>query len=303
MFITTTKRIFRSGWQIFSRDKEVSLATVFILFLTVHLVSSLFLFTNFTNFIITSAQEKIDISVYFKQEVDEDDILGIRKEISKFPEVKTVEYVSPEQALVEFVERHKEDPTLIESVEEIGRNPFLASLSIMAWEPSQYGTVSNFLETADFGDLIEKIDFYERKSVIERISSLSSSVTKIGIFISVALVITAILVAFNTIRLSIYNSSQEIKIQRLVGASNWSIRGPFLVQGAISGLVATLICFLLFALLSWSLNSSLESFFYGFNLFSVFRNNFWTLLFLQFFTGVSLGMFSSSIAIKRYLKV
>ena len=117
------------------------------------------------------------------------------------------------------------------------------------------------------------------------------------------LIITAVLVAFNTIRLSIYNSSQEIKIQRLVGASNWSIKGPFLVQGAISGVVATLICFLLFALLSWSLNSNLESFLYGFNLFSVFRNNFLVLLFLQLLTGVSLGTLSSSIAIKRYLRV
>ncbi len=297
------KRIFRSGWQIFSRDKEVSLAIVFILFLTICLVSSLFLFINLTNFIITSTQEKIDISVYFKQETDEDDILGIGKEISKFPEVKEVEYVSPDQALVEFIERHEKDPTLIESVEEIGRNPFLASLSIRAWELSQYGAVSSFLETADFGDLIEKIDFYERKSVIDKISSLSSSVTKIGVFVSVALIITAVLIAFNTIRLSIYNSSQEIKIQRLVGASNWSIKGPFLVQGAISGVVATSICFLLFALLSWSLNSNLESFLYGFNLFSVFRNNFWVLLFLQLLTGVSLGTLSSSIAIKRYLKV
>jgi len=296
------KRMFRAGWQIFSRDKEVALATVFILFLAISLVSSLFLFTNLSNFIITSAQEKIDISVYFKEEADEDDILGIKKEIAKFPEVKEIEYVSPDQALAEFVERHEKDPTLIESIEEIGRNPFLASLTIKAWEPSQYGAVSSFLETADFQDLIEKIDFYERKSIIERVSSLSSSAAKIGIFVSIVLMLIAILVAFNTIRLSIYNSSEEIKIQRLVGASNLSIRGPFLVQGAISGLIATLICFLLFALLSWSLNSSTESFFYGFSLFNMFVSNFWVLLFLQLITGISLGTLSSSIAIKRYLE-
>lgn len=301
--LISIKRIFRAGWQIFFRDKEVALATVFILFLAVSLVSSLFLFTNLSSFIITSTQEKIDISVYFKEEVDEDDILGIRKEISKFPEVKEVEYVSSEQALVEFVERHEKDLTLIESIEELGRNPFLASLTIKAWEPSQYGAVSNFLETADFGDLIEKIDFYERQSVIEKISSLTSSATKIGVFVSIVLMLIAVLVAFNTIRLSIYNSSQEIKIQRLVGASNFSIKGPFLVQGAISGLIAVFICLLFFSLLNWSLNSGIENFFYGFSLFDVFVNNFWILLFLQLITGVGLGTFSSSIAIKRYLKV
>ncbi len=301
--IFSIKRIFRAGWQIFSRDKEVALATIFILFLAISLVSSLFLFTNLSSFIITSAQEKIDISVYFTEQADEDDILGIRKEIAKFPEVKKVEYISSDQALVEFIERHEKDPTLIESVEEVGRNPFLASLSIKAWEPSQYGAVSSFLETADFQDLIEKIDFYERKSIIERVSSLSSSVTRIGIFISIASMLIAVLVAFNTIRLSIYNSSKEIKIQRLVGASNNSIKGPFLVQGAISGLIATFICLFLFSLLSWSLSPGIENFFYGFSLFNIFVSNFWALLFLQLVTGVGLGTFSSSIAIKRYLKV
>jgi len=301
--LISIKRIFRAGWQIFSRDKEVALATVFILFLAISLVSSLFLFTNFSNFIITSAQEKIDISVYFKEEAGEDDILGIRKEIAKFPEVKEVEYVSPDQALAEFIERHEKDLTLIESIEEIGRNPFLASLTIKAWEPSQYGAVSNFLETADFHDLIDKIDFYERRSIIEGVSSLSSSAAKIGIFVSIVLMLIAVLVAFNTVRLSIYNSSEEIKIQRLVGASNDSIKGPFLVQGAISGLIATLICFLLFTLLSWSLSSGIENFFYGFSLFEVFISNLWILLFLQLVTGVALGTLSSSIAIKRYLKV
>jgi cell division transport system permease protein len=118
----------------------------------------------------------------------------------------------------------------------------------------------------------------------------------------VVLIIIAVLVVFNTIRLSIYNSSEEIKIQRLVGASNLSIRGPFLVQGVISGLIATFICFLFFALLSWSLNSSTESFFYGFSLFNMFISNFWVLLFLQFITGISLGTLSSSIAIRKYLK-
>jgi len=300
--LISIKRIFRSGWQIFTRDKEVSLATVFILFLAISLVSSLFLFIDLTKLIITTTQEKIDISVYFKEEADEDDILGIGKEISKFSEVKAVEYVSPEQALVEFIARHEKDPLLIEAVEEVGRNPFLASLTIKAWDPSQYGVVSNFLQTADFQDLIEKIDYFERKSVIEKISSFSSSATKIGVLLSVVLIIIAVLVVFNTIRLSIYNSSEEIKIQRLVGASNLSIRGPFLVQGVISGLIATFICFLLFALLSWSLNSSTESFFYGFSLFNMFISNFWALLFLQLITGISLGTLSSSIAIRRYLK-
>ncbi len=301
--IISIKRIIRSGWNIFLRDKEIALATVFTLFLAACLVSSLFLFAKTSQFIIVSTQEKIDISVYFKEEADENDILGIQKEISKFPEVKKVEYVSSDQALAEFIERHENDPTLIESVEEVGRNPFLASLTIKAWEPSQYGIVSNFLQTADFGDVIEKIDYFERKSIIEKIASLTSAAYRIGILIALALITTAALTTFNTIRLSIYNSSEEIKIQRLVGASDWSIKGPFLIQGALAGLVGSVICLLVFSLLSWSLSSGFENLFYGLDIFELFVSNFWLLLLLQLFTGIGLGIMSSNIAIKRYLKV
>jgi len=297
------KRIIRSGWNIFSRDKEIALATIFTLFLAVCLVSSLFLFAKISQFIIVSTQEKIDISVYFKEEVDENDILGIQKEISKFSEVKKVEYVSSEQALVEFIERHENDPTLIEAVEEVGRNPFLASLTIKAWEPSQYGIVSNFLQTADFGDMIEKIDYFERKSVIERVASFTSAAYRIGILVALTLILTAALTTFSTIRLSIYNSSEEIKIQRLVGASTGQLKGLFLIQGALAGLVGSFICVFLFGLLSWSLASRFEGLFYGLNTFQLFASNFWFLLFIQLFTGVGLGIMSSNIAIKRYLKV
>lgn len=300
---TALKRIFRSGWQSFSRDGEIALASIFILFLAISLVTSLFLFKDMSQFLISSIQEKIDISVYFKEEIAEKEILDIKKEIAKFPEVKEIEYISQGQALESFVERHEEEPVLIESVEEVGRNPFLASLNIKAWEPNQYGAVSNFLEKADFKSLIEKVDYHERKSVIERISSLSSVATRTGIFISIVLIIVAVLVAFNTIRLSIYNSKEEIKIQRLVGASSWSIRGPFLVQGAISGILATLICFSIFSLACWLLSPKIEVIFPGFSLFELFVGNFQVLLLIQSVVGIGLGMTSSTIAIRKYLKV
>jgi len=260
-------------------------------------------FKDIARFVIDTTQEKIDISVYFKESTDESDILGIQKEISKFAEIKKVEYVSADQALADFVERHRKEPDLIESIEEIGRNPFLASLAIRAWEPEKYGTVSNFLESADFSDMIEKIDYFERQTVIEKIASLSSVASKIGIIISLALVVIAILVTFNTMRLSIYNSSEEIKIKRLVGASNLAIKGPLMVQGAIAGAIAAAICFLVFALLTWSLSYKIESLFYGLNISHIFMANFWLILFVQLFSGIGLGVLASNIAIKKYLKV
>jgi len=119
----------------------------------------------------------------------------------------------------------------------------------------------------------------------------------------VLLVIAAILVAFNTIKLAIYNSREEIKIQRLVGASNWFIRGPFLIQGTIAGIFAALIGLAVFSLVCWLLSPKIEFFFPGLNLFGIFTNNLGLIFLIQLATGLGLGIISSTIAIRKYLRV
>ena len=301
--LITLKRIFRSAWLSFSRDGGLIIANIFIIVLTISVITSLFLFKDVSQFIISGIQEKVDISVYFKYEVAEEDILTAKEEISEIIEVKEVEYVSKNEALEIFTERHKDDPVLMESLVEVGVNPFLASLNIKAFEASQYQSIANFLEGAGFENIVEKVDYHERRPVIERIFALTSNLNKFGIGFSIILVIIAVLVAFNTIRLAIYNSREEIKIQRLVGASNWFIRGPFLAQGAIAGFFAALICLLLFVILTWALSSGIEVLFPGLNIFSLFVANFWLIFFLQLVTGIGLGVVSSLIAVRRYLEV
>jgi len=300
---TSIKRIFKSGWQSFFRDGGLAAVTVFILVLAISLATSLFLFRGFSQFLISSLEEKVDISVYFKEGVSEVDILETKERLAKVPEVKEIKYVSKEKALAEFIQRHQDNPVLMASLEEVGRNPFLASLSIMAFEAGQYQAIANFFEKLALENLVEKVDYYQRKPIIETIFSLTSVINRTFLFLSVILAVLAILVTFNTIRLAIYNSREEIKIQRLVGASNWFIRGPFLVQGVISGTFAALICLFIFSLICWGLSPKIEIFFPGLNIFQFFVTNFWTMVLIQFATGILLGVISSTIATRRYLKI
>jgi len=303
MVFELIKRIIRSGWRSFYRDREIAIATIFILCLAVSFVSSLLILKDISQFMVVTIQEKVDVSVYFKEEISEEEIFDIRKEISNFPEIKEIEYVSSQKALEDFVVKHEREPLLIEAIEELGRNPFLASLNITTWDPSQYGKISRLLEGIEFGDIIEKVDYYQRKTVIERMHSLNSVITQAGIFLSIFLIIVAIAVTFNTIRLSIYNSRKEIKVQRLVGASNWFIRGPFLVQGIICGVLATLVSLLVFSAACWFLSSRIESYFFDLNISQLFLQRFWLLLLIQLATGIGLGVFSSMVAIRKYLKI
>lgn len=300
---SSIKRIIKSGWINFRRQTGASLATCFIMVLTISLITSLFIFQKTSQFLISSLEEKIDISVYFKEYSEEEDILRVKDKLSGIPEVKEIKYISKEEALEKFTQRHKEDKILIESLREIGLNPFVASLSIKAFNASQYGQISQILENSNFQDIIDKVDYYERKTVIERIFSITSNLNRAGIFFSLILGLIAILVTFNTIRLTIYNSREEIKIMRLVGASNWFIRGPFLVQGALAGIFAVLITLLILAPSFYFLSPKIEILFPGLNIYSYFSNNFLIILSIQFIFGIGMGIIPSLVAIRKYLEV
>lgn len=303
MMLINLKRVIRSGWLSFRRDGGLVVATVLIMVIPIASITSLFLLKDVSQFLISSFQDKVDISVYFKEEASESDILNIQKELSQFPEVKSVEYVSREMALENFIQKHQDDPVLMESVEVIPDWKPLASLNIKAFQASQYEAVANFLEKPDFEDFIKDVDYYQRKAVIERIFLISSTAYKVGVGLSLILAMIAVLVAFNTMRLAIYNSKEEIKVQRLVGASNWFIRGPFLVQGAIAGTFAALISVIILSLLCWFSSPALETLSPGFNFWAYFISNFFILTLIQFAIGIGLGVISSLIAIRKYLKV
>ena len=162
MFISL-KRIISSGWENFTKQAGLSLAACFILVLAVSLIASIFILKIITEDTISTLREKVDISVYFKKDSPEESILTIRDEVSRISEVKSVDYISREQALKIFTDKHKDNPLLMDSLTEIGDNPLLASLNIKAWQFSQYGRISDFLAGLQSEDIIEKVDYYEKK--------------------------------------------------------------------------------------------------------------------------------------------
>jgi cell division transport system permease protein len=298
--ILQLKRTIKYGLKTITRDGEIFLTSVSILFIAISLISFLFIFKKTSQFLISSLKEKADVSVYFKEDIPEEEILKIKEEISKNPEFK-VDFISREEALKEFEKRHKENPILMEALKEIGENPFLASLSIKAKEPVKYEELLSFLKEKE--EIIEKIDYSERKPLIERIFSLSRNLEKGGILISLILVLISVFVVFNTTRLSINNFKEEISIQKLVGASNWFIRGPFLVQGLFAGILSALFSLLTVFLTSYFLSPKLSVLFEGLNLFEIFSSNLGILILIQFFAGILLGTIPSLIAIRKFLKI
>lgn len=272
--------------------------------LTLFIFGSLFFLNIATNTALNALQEKIDISVYFKLDTPEAKILKIKSELLALPEVKKINYVSQEQALLNFREKHQENALINQSLEELDENPLEASLNIKAQNTSFYNAINSFLETSKFSPLISKINYQEnREEIIERFNAISSAVRKGALILSLIFALIAVLVIFNVIRLAIYNSRREIEIMRLVGASNWFIRGPFIINGLLYGFFGALICLVFLYLAVQIASPKLTNFLPQTDLIWYFHTHFLLVIGLIFLTGIGLGIISSLIAIRRYLKI
>jgi len=253
--------------------------------------------------IVASLQEKIDISAYFTPDATEDQILQLKSDLQSLGEVASIAYISREQALADFKERHAQDQLIQESLAQLDFNPLAASLNIKAKDSAQYASIVQFLENNKFRSIIDKIDFYENKGVIERIQKISGGIRDWGLAATLILAVIAVLVTFNTIRLTIFNQKQEIEIMRLVGASNWHIRGPYLVEGGLYGLFAALAALAIFYPVVFFVSDKISSFAPDINLSSYFFGGIAQIFLLVIFLGIFLGVTSSFIAIRKHLKV
>ena len=296
------KRVFRIGSKSFFRNIGLTVATIFVMSAVVFLITMLYLFNSASQLLISDIQGKVDVSVYFCEDALVEEIMEVKSAIAQISEVKEVEYISKEQALEVFIEKHKNDPVLMESLTEVGKNPFFASLSIKTEEASNYEEIVKFLEEGSFNGLIEKVDYYERKPVIDKVFSITRGVNRAGIAAGIVLVLIAVLVLFNTIRMAIYSLKEEVSVMKLVGASNWFIRGPFLIQGILAGLITVIIVLLITFGVVYGFNEKIKVLAPNISVFNLFVTNFWPIFFLQLVTGVGLGAFSSFIAIRKYLK-
>lgn len=303
---TGFKRVVRSGFVGFWRNAFVSLAAIFVMTIALFVIGSSMMVGKLLEVTLQNVQDKVDINVYFVTTADQKDIDNLQIQLEGLPDVEQVIFTSREEALAQFSARYQNDDTIMQGLEELGDNPLGASLSIRAKETSQYEGINEFLEEQQSLEdpqrpLIDEVNFPKNKEAIDRLTSIIEAVERSTFVTLIVLVVAAVAITFNTVRLAIYTAREEISVMRLVGASNAFIRGPFMLQGIMYGIVAgVLALFIMYPVLLW-MGPETEAFF-QFNLFDYFINDF-----SHFFTtlvgiGVLLGMFSSILAVTRYLR-
>jgi cell division transport system permease protein len=297
------KRIFRTGWLNFKRNSYLSFGTTGVMALVLLLFSGLLVVNYISGQIITGLEDKVDVSIYFKNNATDSQITSVKQDLESQPAVARVTYISKDEALNNFKAKHAGDALIQQSLAELADNPLQASLNVKAKESTQYASIVTFLEGNKFRSVVDKINFYENEAVINRVQSISRGVRNWGFVATLILAGIAVLVTFNTIRLTIYNQKNEIEIMRLVGGSAWHVRAPFLIEGGLYGVFAGIVAILVFYPMLWFVSSKAGVLLPGISLISYFVSNAFTYIILILVAGIALGVISSSIAIRRFLKV
>lgn len=296
-------RVLKNSWKNFSRNLWLSIATMFMMFVALAVVGSLMLFDETLSKFVAGLEDKVDVSIYFVQDAEEEDIVEVKEMLENRSDIKSVAYVSKDDALEVFTSKHGGNDVLLKSLDELENNPLQASINIKVHETEQFQTIVEFLENSESSEYIDSINFQENEKVIQTITQISASVTKTGLLFTIILAGLVILVTYNTIRLAIYTSREEIHIMKLVGASNWFARTPFVVTGALYGLVSSAFVLAFFFAGSYFLDSQINLIFTDIDFWGYLSQNYTYFSLIILSTGVGIGTTSSWLAAKRYLKV
>jgi len=289
-------RTFKEGMTNFRRNGWLSFATISILTLSLFVMAFGFLMSLTANSVLKNWEQNINIVVSFEPDIEEGRILAIRDEIKKYREIAKIEYVSRDQALDDLI-RNRGD-LIRDAVEAIGENPLLPSLTIQAKNQQDYDTIVRALEQSQFQSEIHSINYKQNKNIYDRLNTISRSARRLGLIFGISFTFIALLITFNTIRITIYSHRQEFEIMRLVGASNLYVRMPFIFEGILYGFSAGILTLGLLAGVSYFLQGLTNGF-----LLQVLLAN-WSLFTIGvMLVGILLGVLSSFIAIRRYLRV
>lgn len=297
-------RVVKTGLMNYARNLWLSAAATMVMTITLVIFSTLFLLFALTNFSLQSIQNTVDISVYFKIGLAESKIQALEQEIQNNPKVKEVKYTSAEQAFQNFKNKHANDPLITQSLNELTENPLPATLNIKAYNLEDYPSIANQLKDAKYQEVVDKINFEDNRVIIERLNKILKFIVSFGVGLVAVFSLIAILVIFNTITLTIYNRREEVEIMRLVGATDWYIRGPFLTESFLYAISATVLCSLIFLPVFLKVLPKITAYVSPqVNVFNQNIFNFWYLVIILLVISLVLATTSTLLAVRKYLKI
>lgn len=301
MLFTTLYRITKTSFISFWRNRWLSLAATLIMVLTLFIISVFSTLLTISNKTTESLRDKVDLIAYFNDSASDDQIAAIKNVIKNRSDVKSVISVSKDEALARWKERNKNDVAMRDVITS-EENPLPRSLEIKTTDPEDLDMINNYLSSQEYKPLINSISYEKNKDLIDRLLRVTKVIKIAGWSLTCIFVLISILIIYNTIRLTIFARSEEIEIMKLVGGSDWYVRGPFIIEGFGYGVLGALISSILFFFIFKTTIPTVEKFLGLSSMNSDYIGmNIWFIILLQFCIGLLLGISCSVVAIKKYL--
>ncbi|GDX62609.1 cell division protein FtsX [Candidatus Saccharibacteria bacterium] len=302
----TLWRVFKSGFRNTFRNAWLSTAATAIMAVTL-LIMTFFAFSIFfVRSQLNEVQQKIDLTVFISDDAKDEQIKALQNKVLQSGGVESVEFVSKADALKRLENSSEEGKKLAKSATEIG-NPLPASLEVKLEKLDDIGGINKQIRELPEAVIITETSYDSRddnrKGVIENVIKISNGVTRVGAILSIVFLVIALLIIFNTIRMAIFTRREEIEIMKLVGATKWFIRGPFIVEGSMYGVFGATIATIALIPIGRVAGQFLIDKFNAGQAMAYFGTNFWLVVLCIYALGIFIGAVSSWLAISRHLKL
>ena len=304
--MTTFLRIWRAGFKNIFRNAWLSTAATSIMVVTI-LIMTFFAFSSiFVRSQLTQVRSKIDLSIFLSDDATKDQIQNLQSKIGGIENVTAVNYVSKTDALERLKNSSTEGEKLAKSAQEIG-NPLPASFEVKLVNIDQISSSNGNIKSLEEATIITDTSLDNRddnrQGVVENVISISNSVSRIGAILSILFLIIALMIIFNTIRMAIFTRREEVEIMKLVGATKWFIRGPFLVEGTLYGIFGAILSLAILIPFTRAVSPFLTDKLGAGSTLDYFASHFLAVSGSMFAIGILIGIISSWLALIRYLKI
>lgn len=303
----TFSRIIRTGVVNFFRNLSLAIAAMAVMVVTLTIILISVITSTTLTATINQITDRIDVSVYLVDGLNADDRQAFIQQLEGLDNVAGTTYLDKQAVLNAYKEDNKNNPELLAAISQTD-NPLPATIRVKPKDLNRVGEIQSFLETEKAKELQSEAPSYsgDRKEAIDKISHAANVLQQIGIAGVVLFALVSVLIIFNTIQMAIFNRRDEISIMRLLGASTRYIRGPFVVESVLYGVISAVVSIVLIKLAFVAASGTLEASSLG--LLDInfaaqyFDRNFWLLLGAQLLAGIVIGAVSSTIATRRYLR-
>lgn len=283
---TVAKYLRRSPYQ--------AISATMIMTLTFFVISMFAFLTILSIRLIDHLESTPQLSVFFSDTATSEDINNLKKELEGTGKVETVKYISKEDALKIYQQQNKNDPIVLDLVTA---DVLPASLEIQATEAENLSTLIPIVKKAQN---IDQIIF--QQDIVDKLIAWTNAFRIVGLIVISVLVVVSIFVILTIIGIKITIRREEIEIMKLIGASNWFIRTPFLLEGMFYGFVGALLGWGVAYGILFALSPYIEAFLTGIPIFPISYLLVLELLGAEIVTACFLGVFASFMAVLRYLK-